>query len=31
MIIRWWCVHKNKQLEARQAELGDTNPWRYVL
>lgn len=30
MVVRWWVLRKNKELEKRQAETGDTNPWRFT-
>lgn len=31
MVVRWWVIRKNKELEKRQAETGDNNPWRFTL
>jgi hypothetical protein len=30
LVVRWWCMRKNKELEKRLAETGDSSTWRYV-
>ncbi|ETN39805.1 uncharacterized protein HMPREF1541_06031 [Cyphellophora europaea CBS 101466] len=30
LVTRWWCMRKNKALEARQTQTGEVNSWRYA-
>lgn len=29
LVARWWCVRKNKELDQREAETGETTEWRF--
>ncbi|KAK8080321.1 hypothetical protein PG997_008139 [Apiospora hydei] len=30
IVTRWWCMKKNKEIEKRENETGETNAWRFV-
>ncbi|KAK8060103.1 hypothetical protein PG996_010033 [Apiospora saccharicola] len=30
IVTRWWCVKKNKEIEKRENETGETSTWRFV-
>jgi hypothetical protein len=29
LATRWWCVRKNKQIDAREAVTGESTSWRF--
>ncbi|KAI4727244.1 MFS transporter [Aureobasidium sp. EXF-10728] len=30
LVVRWWCIRKNKALDKKEAETGEVNTWRFA-